>query len=49
MLTEEQNIKVLVQPSTIRCYTDDEFEAAGATIQEDVSSAEVLFGVKKFR
>ena len=40
-------IKVIVQPSTNRCYTDDEFEDVGAIIQEDVNEACVLFGVKE--
>ena len=42
-----KGIKVLVQPSTIRCYSDDEFVDAGALIQEDVSEASVIFGVKE--
>jgi len=40
-------IRVLVQPSTNRCYSDDQFEDAGAIIQEDVSEATVIFGVKE--
>jgi len=40
-------IKVIVQPSDNRCYTDDEFEEAGAIIQEDCNEACVLFGVKE--
>jgi alpha-aminoadipic semialdehyde synthase len=40
-------IKVLVQPSTNRCYSEDEFAEAGAIIQEDVSEASVIFGVKE--
>jgi len=38
---------VLVQPSTTRCFAEDEFEEAGAIIQQDVSSADVIFGVKE--
>lgn len=40
-------IRVLVQPSTNRCYSEDQFEEAGAIIQEDVSEASVIFGVKE--
>ena len=43
----EHGIKVIVQPSTTRCYTEEEFSDAGAVIQEDVSEAQVLFGVKE--
>jgi saccharopine dehydrogenase (NAD+, L-lysine-forming) len=32
-------IRVLVQPSSNRCYSEDDFEAVGAVIQEDVSEA----------
>ena len=40
-------IRVIVQPSTSRCYSEDEFIDAGAEIQEDVSDASVIFGVKE--
>ena len=35
----EDGIKVYVQPSNNRCFTDAEFEQAGAIIREDVSNA----------
>ena len=41
------NIRVLVQPSSIRCYSEDEFVDAGATICEDMSECSVIFGVKE--
>lgn len=40
-------INVIVQPSSNRCYTETQFEDAGATIQEDMSEASVIFGVKE--
>jgi alpha-aminoadipic semialdehyde synthase len=40
-------VRVLVQSSSNRCYTDIEFEAAGAEITEDLSPASVIFGVKE--
>lgn len=36
-----------MQPSSTRCFTEDEFSDAGAVIQEDVSEATVIFGVKE--
>ena len=30
-----------------RCYSEEEFEDAGAVIQEDLSEAKVIFGVKE--
>jgi alpha-aminoadipic semialdehyde synthase len=38
---------VIVQSSTTRCYTDDEFVEAGAVIQEDMQEASTIFGVKE--
>ena len=46
-LVNDHGIRVLVQPSTTRCYSDDEFTAAGAIVQEDLSDASVIFGVKE--
>jgi alpha-aminoadipic semialdehyde synthase len=43
----EAGIRVLVQPSTTRCFTEEEFESAGAEITEDVSSAQLIIGVKE--
>jgi len=42
-----RGLTVLVQSSTIRCFTDDEFEDAGAIIQEDMNPCDVIFGVKE--
>ena len=47
VLTSHEGIKVLVQPSPSRCYTDEEFKEAGAIIQEDFTSCDVIFGVKE--
>ncbi len=43
----EQGIQVYVQPSPIRAFTEDEFTAAGATIEEDLSACPVVFAVKE--
>ena len=39
--------KVIVQPSTIRCYNDDMFAAAGAELNEDLSGASTICAVKE--
>jgi len=39
-------VRVLVQPSGRRVFTDHEFLEAGATVQEDLSSATLLLAVK---
>lgn len=46
-LVGEHGIEVLVQPSAQRVFTDAEYAAAGAIVQEDVSSAVSLLGVKQ--
>ncbi len=46
-LIEKHGIKVIVQPSKIRAFTDEEYREAGAEINEDLSEASVIFGVKE--
>jgi alpha-aminoadipic semialdehyde synthase len=46
MLTK-LGIKILVQPSTTRCFSDIEFEKAGAEISEDLSEAQLIIGIKE--
>lgn len=41
------NIDIVVQPSKIRCYGDEEYTAFGVTLQEDLSDCDVLMGVKE--
>jgi len=41
------NIELVVKPSNIRCYTDQEYVDQGITLQEDLSDCDVLFGVKE--
>ena len=37
----------VVQPSKQRCYSDREYEKAGISLQEDLSDADLLMGVKE--
>ena len=50
-ILHEQNkhtiLKVFVQPSTTRIFSDTEYLKAGAILQEDLSEADVILGVKK--
>jgi alpha-aminoadipic semialdehyde synthase len=39
--------KILVQPSTNRIFTDTEYERAGALVQEDITGADLILGVKR--
>jgi saccharopine dehydrogenase (NAD+, L-lysine forming) len=40
-------IKILVQPSSFRCFSDLAYEAAGISVQEDLSECDILLGVKE--
>ena len=41
------DVRVIVQSSPNRCYTDREYIAAGITVQDDVSDCDILFGIKE--
>jgi alpha-aminoadipic semialdehyde synthase len=43
----EKGYEVFVQPSDIRIYTDAEYKAAGALIQDDLSTCDLIIGVKE--
>ncbi len=42
-----KGVAVVVQPSQIRIFTDEEYHRAGAVISEDLSPASVIVGVKE--
>lgn len=48
-LKQYPDSKILVQPSSHRIFSNTAYEQAGATVQEDVSPAHVLLGVKRPR
>ena len=39
--------KVIVQPSNRRVFPDNQYEKAGAVVQEDLSEADLILGVKR--
>ncbi len=41
------DIKIMVQPSTIRCYSDKEYLMAGVAVMDDLSACTVLMGIKE--
>ncbi len=41
------DIKVLVQKSEVRCFTDGDYEAAGIVVVEDMSECDILLGIKE--
>ncbi|PRY14764.1 alanine dehydrogenase [Pontibacter ummariensis] len=40
-------MEIAVQPSDVRCFTDEEYEELGITLQQDLTSCDVLMGVKE--
>ena len=42
----DQGIQVIVQPSSRRAFYDAEYKRAGATLQDDISAASLVMGVK---
>lgn len=41
------SVTFVVQPSPIRCFTDDEYQSQGILLQEDLNNCEIIFGVKE--
>ncbi len=46
-LVKEHGLQVLLQPSPIRIFADEEYRDAGADIREDLSGADLIIGVKE--
>lgn len=38
---------ILVEPSQVRCFKDEEYERAGCTLTDDLTSADWLLGIKE--
>ena len=48
LMTEKfPNIDLVIQTSENRCFTNEEYEALGLTLVEDVSDCDILMGVKE--
>ena len=47
ILNKFSNIKIIVQPSNRRCFKDEDYQKAGAQITDDLSSTNIIFGVKE--
>jgi len=42
-----QGIDLVVQPSTVRCFSDEAYRLAGVPLSEDLSDRDILIGVKE--
>lgn len=47
LLKEYPDLSIYIQPSPIRCFTDDEYKAVGLNLQEDLSDCSILMGIKE--
>lgn len=41
------DVKVIVQSSNDRCFSDREYRMAGAEVKDDISECDILFGIKE--
>ncbi len=46
-LRREHNVEVIIQPSEIRIFSNDEYRRAGASVSEDLSPCPIVFAVKE--
>lgn len=44
---EYPDIEILCQRSTVRCFSDEDYARCGVRVVDDVSDADILFGVKE--
>lgn len=47
LIRNHPGIRILVQPSRIRCFADEEYRAEGIELSEDLGGCDVLFGIKE--
>jgi saccharopine dehydrogenase (NAD+, L-lysine-forming) len=47
LVKKYSELKIIVQPSEIRCFNDEEYLNEGISIKEDLSDCDVLMGVKE--
>ena len=47
LLDKFSNLKIIVQPSKKRCFEDDDYLKAGATITNNLSNTDIIVGVKE--
>lgn len=47
LLQREFGVEVHVQPAAWRCFSDEEYKAAGVQLNENISSCDALLGIKE--
>lgn len=46
-IKEQHKVEIVVQPSANRCFSDEEYVAAGLQLSEDLNDCDILLGVKE--
>ncbi len=41
------HVKIILQPSSVRCFKDNEYQELGIEIAEDISQCDILMGIKE--
>ena len=47
LLAQYPDLKILVQSSPTRCFSDREYKQAGVAVQDDIGEADILMGIKE--
>ena len=47
LLKKYSSMKIIVQPSSKRCFSDQEYADSGAVIKDDLSECDIIMGVKE--
>jgi len=47
LLNKFSNLKIIIQPSKRRCFEDKDYLKAGAQITDNLSSVDIIFGIKE--
>ena len=47
LLNQSERVEIVIQPSPNRCYSDEEYQNAGISFQDDLSDCDILMGVKE--
>lgn len=47
LLKEYPELGIFIQPSNVRCYSNDEYRDLGLNLQEDISQCDILMGIKE--
>lgn len=47
LLSQRNDLSILVQPSDVRCFTDSEYNRAGVKVQDNLNACDILLGIKE--